>query len=70
MKAFELTQTINEVFPVVEFESEGGGNYASPTVLNDIEVPNAARQVQNSAGTQYIHVRSIDMICLECRVYI
>ena len=46
MKVFELTQTINEVFPVVEFESEGGGKYASPTMLNDIEVPNAARQVQ------------------------
>ena len=25
MKAFELARTINEVFPVVEFESEGGG---------------------------------------------
>ena len=46
LKAFEITRTINEVFPVVEFESEGEGKYASPTVLNDIEVPNAARQVQ------------------------
>ena len=25
LKAFELTRTINEVFPVVVFESEGGG---------------------------------------------
>ena len=46
IKAFELTRTINEVFPVVEFESEGGGKYASTTMLNDIEVPNDARQVQ------------------------
>ena len=46
MKVFELTRTINEVFPVVEFESEGGGKYATPTMLNHIEVPNAARQVQ------------------------
>ena len=46
MKAFELTRTISEIFSVVEFESEGGGKYVSPTMLNDIEVPNAARQVQ------------------------
>ena len=46
LKAFKLTRTINEVFSVVELESEGGGKYASPTVLNDIEAPNAARQVQ------------------------
>ena len=46
MKVFELTRTINEVFSVVEFESEGGEKYASPTMLNDIEVPNAPRQVQ------------------------
>ena len=25
IKTFELTRTINEVFPVVEFESKGGG---------------------------------------------
>ena len=46
MKAFELTRTINEVFQVVEFEPKGGEKYASHTMLNDIEVPNAARQVQ------------------------
>ena len=46
IKAFELTRPINELFPVVEFESEGGEKYASPNVLNDIEVPNAARQIQ------------------------
>ena len=46
MKAFELIQTNNEVFPVVEFESEGGVKYASLTTLNDIEVPDAAQQVQ------------------------
>ena len=46
IKAFELTRIINEVFPVVEFESEGGGKYPSITTLNDIDVPDAARQVQ------------------------
>ena len=46
MKVFKLTRTINEVFPVVEFESEWGGKYASLTTLNDIKVPNTARQVQ------------------------
>ena len=46
MKAFELTRTINEVFPVEEFESEVEEKYARPTMLNDIEVPNAARPVQ------------------------
>ena len=48
MKAFELTRKINEIFPVVEFESEGGGKYASLTSLNDIKVLNAARHVQVS----------------------
>ena len=42
IKAFELTQTINKVFPVVEFESKGGEKYASITTLDDIKVPNAA----------------------------
>ena len=46
IKAFELIRTINEVFPVVKFESEGEGKYASITMLNDIEVPDAAWQVQ------------------------
>ena len=46
MKAFELTRKINKVFPVMEFESEGGVKYASNTMLNDVKVPNAAQQVQ------------------------
>ena len=46
MKAVELTRTINEILPVVKFESEGGSKNASPTSLNDIEVLNATRQVQ------------------------
>ena len=46
MKAFELTQTINDVFPVVEFESEVWYKYASITTLNDLEVRDAAKRVQ------------------------
>ena len=46
MKAFELTQTTNDLFPVVEFESEGWEKYASITTLNDVEVRDAKKRVQ------------------------
>ena len=54
MKAIELTRTINEVFPAVEFELEGGRKYANITTLNDTKVINAARQVQvGESGYSY-----------------
>ena len=46
MKAIKLTRIVNELFLAVEFESEDGRKYANTTTLNDIEVSEAARQVQ------------------------
>ena len=46
MKSFKLTRMIKEVLSVMDFQSEGGRKYASITTQNDIEVPDAARQVK------------------------
>ena len=62
MKAFELSRTINDVFPVVKFESEGGKKYASPTTLNDIEVPNATRQVASKRNVDKV-IESVVELC-------
>ena len=46
INAFELNRMINDVIPVVEFESQGERKYASISTQNDIEVPDDARRVQ------------------------
>ena len=62
LKAFKLTRTINEVFLAVEFESERGEKYASPIVLNNIEVSNAARQVQARGNVDKV-IKSVVELC-------
>ena len=62
MKVFELTRTINEVFAIVEFESEGGRKYASVTTLNDIEVLDTARQLQMKGKIDKV-IESVVELC-------
>ena len=46
----------------MEFESEGGKKCASLTVLNDIEEPNAARQVQTRGKVDEV-IESVVELC-------